>query len=167
MTQGSQNFVTSDRCAEVETVLFSLLAIVAVPAILAFEIENFLSLHRSDPCVKRKPTEHKLISAIEASLSKDTSLLSFTIIFLRIRFWCQPSKKMCDRLKNGNYMLLRDARIDESCLAQICAILALQRLLRSYDPGSNEGYTSSCLKIEQKMGAYHYLSNCFDNFSRS
>ena len=44
MTQGSHNFVTSDRCVEMETVLFSLPAIVALPAILAFEKENFPSL---------------------------------------------------------------------------------------------------------------------------
>ena len=35
---------TSDRYVEMETVLFSLPAIVTLPAILAFEIENFLSL---------------------------------------------------------------------------------------------------------------------------
>ena len=44
MTQGSHNFVTRNRCVEMETVLFSLPAIVALPAILAFELENFLSL---------------------------------------------------------------------------------------------------------------------------
>ena len=41
MTQGSHNFVTSDRCVEMGTVLFSLPAIVALPAILAFETEKF------------------------------------------------------------------------------------------------------------------------------
>ena len=41
MTQGSHNFVTSDRCVEMETVLFSLPAIVVLPAILAFETEKF------------------------------------------------------------------------------------------------------------------------------
>ena len=41
MTQGSYNFVTSDRYVEMETVLLCLPAIVALPAILAFEIEKF------------------------------------------------------------------------------------------------------------------------------
>ena len=40
VTQGSYHFVTSDRCVKIETVLFCLLAIVALPAILAFEIEK-------------------------------------------------------------------------------------------------------------------------------
>ena len=44
VTQGSNRYVTSDRCVEMETVLFSLPAIVVLPAILAFEIENSLSL---------------------------------------------------------------------------------------------------------------------------
>ena len=38
MTQGSYRFVTSDRCIEIETVLFSLPAIVTFSAILEFEI---------------------------------------------------------------------------------------------------------------------------------
>ena len=44
MTQGGHKFVTSDRCVEMEVVLFSLPAIVPLPAIVAFEKENFLSL---------------------------------------------------------------------------------------------------------------------------
>ena len=42
--QGSHNLVTSDRCIEVETVLFSL------PAIVAFELKIFYLCDRSDPC---------------------------------------------------------------------------------------------------------------------
>ena len=42
--QGSHNFVTSDHSVQIETVLFSLLAIAVLPVILVFEIENFLSL---------------------------------------------------------------------------------------------------------------------------
>ena len=42
-------------CVEIETVLFSLPAINALAAILAFEIENVLP----HPCVKGKPTEHE------------------------------------------------------------------------------------------------------------
>ena len=38
------NILTSDRCVEMETVWFSLPAIVALLTILVFEIENFLSL---------------------------------------------------------------------------------------------------------------------------
>ena len=38
MTHGSHNFVTSDRCVEMENVLLCLPAIAALPAILAFEI---------------------------------------------------------------------------------------------------------------------------------
>ena len=41
-TKGSHKFVTSDCCNEMETVLRSLPAIVALPAILEFEIENSL-----------------------------------------------------------------------------------------------------------------------------
>ena len=37
-------FVINDCCVEMETVLFSLPAIIALPEILAFEIENFLPL---------------------------------------------------------------------------------------------------------------------------
>ena len=40
MTQGSHNFVTNDRCVEMETVLFSLPAIIALPAIVAFRPGN-------------------------------------------------------------------------------------------------------------------------------
>ena len=32
---------------------------------------------------------------------------------------------------------------------------------------TNDGYIASSLKIEQKMGVCHHLSNCFDNLSRS
>ena len=52
MTQGSHNFVTSDRCVEMETALFSL------PAILAFE-KIFFLCDCSDPCVKEMPTEQE------------------------------------------------------------------------------------------------------------
>ena len=47
--QESHDFVISDRCVEMETLLFSFPAIVVLPAILAFEIEDSLSLqsHRS------------------------------------------------------------------------------------------------------------------------
>ena len=52
MTQGSHKFVTSHHGVQMETVLFSLPTIVALPAIVAFEIENFLpSCDRSDLCV--------------------------------------------------------------------------------------------------------------------
>ena len=49
MTQGSHKFVTTDRCVENfdskwKLSLFSLPAIAALPAILAYEIEYFLSL---------------------------------------------------------------------------------------------------------------------------
>ena len=54
--QGSHKFVTSDRCVKVETVLFSLPAIVALPAILAFEIENFLSL-RSQQSLRQREAD--------------------------------------------------------------------------------------------------------------
>ena len=49
-------FVTSDRCVEMETVLFSLPAIVALPAILAFQIENFLSL-RSQRSLRQREVD--------------------------------------------------------------------------------------------------------------
>ena len=32
---------------------------------------------------------------------------------------------------------------------------------------TNDGYIASSFKIEQKTGACHHLSNCFDNLSRS
>ena len=32
---------------------------------------------------------------------------------------------------------------------------------------TNDGYIASSLEIEQKMGACHHLSNCFDNLLRS
>ena len=32
---------------------------------------------------------------------------------------------------------------------------------------TNDGYIASSLKIEQRTGACHHLSNCFDNLSRS
>ena len=57
MTQGSHKFVTSDRCVEMETVLFSLLAIVALPAILPFDVEkNILSL-RSQRCLRQRDVD--------------------------------------------------------------------------------------------------------------
>ena len=56
MTQGSHKSVTSDRCVEMETVLLSLPAIVALLAIVAFEIENFLSL-RSQRSLRQREAD--------------------------------------------------------------------------------------------------------------
>ena len=91
MTQGSHSFVTSDRYVEMETVLFSLPAIVALPAILAFETENFYFCDCSDPCVKAKSTEHEFQRSRPLFQKIFISLLSFTAI-VRIGFWRQTSK---------------------------------------------------------------------------
>ena len=56
MTEGSHKFVTSDRSVEMESVLFSFPAIVALTAILVFEITSLLSL-RSQRSVRQREGE--------------------------------------------------------------------------------------------------------------
>ena len=80
MTQGSHNFVTSDRCVEMETVLFSL------PGILAFEIEKFCI--PAIAAILGSKGSRLSMTEIEASLSKDIPLLYFaTIIIIIIKFF--------------------------------------------------------------------------------
>ena len=60
-----------------------------------------------------------------------------------------------------NYFTV-DLPLDFSEVFNTFRITVLSSFLKT-----NDGYISSSLKIDQKMGACHQLSNCFDNLSRS
>ena len=74
VTQGSYNFVTSDRCVEMEPVLLCLPAIVALPAILALEIEK-LSIPATAAILKLKGSRLSVNFSDQGLFSRDISLL--------------------------------------------------------------------------------------------